>query len=287
MEKQEATRTCGQCHKEVAEVNFALHETHCSRFLVVCPDCEETVPREQLDTHREEQHTEVRCSRCHQKMERCQLLDHESAECEQRLQVCLFCDLELPVKDLQDHSVACGSRTELCGDCGRYVTLKLLNEHTSTCPGTQSGSEPAESTRGLTPHKETITVNCTRCLASFPIEDIEQHEMECVSSSSSRRLQDDKDEEGDDEEDKDEDEEEDEDKPEEEERNGWDVAERGATASKTPHFLSKRPSRDPRGDTFEEEDPDQISCCPHCHLALPLPTLRWHQAKCQIHVGLK
>ena len=84
-------------------------------------------------------------------------------------------------------------------------------------------------------------------------------------------------EEEDDEEDKDEDEEEDEDKPEEEERNGWDVSERGATASKTPHFLSKRPSRDPRGDTFEEEDPDQISCCPHCHLALPLPTLRWHQ----------
>ncbi|KAK1900651.1 TRAF-type zinc finger domain containing protein 1 [Dissostichus eleginoides] len=181
MDKQEATRTCGQCHKEVADVNFALHETHCSRFLVLCPDCEET-----------------------------------SAECEQRLQVCLFCDLELPVKDMQDHSVVCGSRTELCRDCGRYVTLKLLNEHTSTCPGTQSGSEPAKNTRGLTPHKE-----------------------------------------------------------------------RGATASKTPHFLSKRPSRDSRADTFEEEDPDQISCCPHCHLALPLPTLRWHQAKCQIHVGLK
>ncbi|KAF3848140.1 hypothetical protein F7725_021168 [Dissostichus mawsoni] len=59
----------------------------------------------------------------------------KSAECEQRLQVCLFCDLELPVKDLQDHSEVCGSRTELCRDCGRYVTLKLLNEHTSTCPG--------------------------------------------------------------------------------------------------------------------------------------------------------
>lgn len=44
-------------HKMVAEANFALHETHCKRFLCLCPDCEETVPRELLDQHREEQHT--------------------------------------------------------------------------------------------------------------------------------------------------------------------------------------------------------------------------------------
>ncbi|MEQ2215428.1 hypothetical protein XENOCAPTIV_000879 [Xenoophorus captivus] len=25
------------------------------------------------------------------------------------------------------------------------------------------------------------------------------------------------------------------------------------------------------------EDKDQISTCPHCHLALPLPTLKWHE----------
>ncbi|KAM3616694.1 uncharacterized protein V6R79_021851 [Siganus canaliculatus] len=45
--------------REVAEANFALHETHCSRFLCLCPDCGETVPTEQLEQHREEEHTEV------------------------------------------------------------------------------------------------------------------------------------------------------------------------------------------------------------------------------------
>lgn len=46
-------------HKEIAEVNFALHESHCSRFLCLCPDCNEAVPRDQLEEHREEQHAEV------------------------------------------------------------------------------------------------------------------------------------------------------------------------------------------------------------------------------------
>ncbi|KAK5868220.1 hypothetical protein PBY51_009254 [Eleginops maclovinus] len=271
MDKQEATRTCGQCHKEVAEVNFALHETHCTRFLVPCPDCQEMVHKEHLDTHREEQHTLVKCSKCHQKMERCQLLDHESDECEQRLQTCQFCDLELPVKDLQDHDVVCGSRTELCMECGRYVTLRLRPGHASTCPGVHNGSGPPESTGKLTPNK----VSCSRCWASFPVEVIEEHKRGCVSSMT---LLDDEDEEVDIE---------DEDQLEEEEHNGLDVSELGATIYEAPHFLSSRPSRYPGVEEGKKEDPDQISCCPHCHLALPFPTLRWHQVKCEIHAVLK
>uniref|UniRef100_A0A3Q1F114 XIAP associated factor 1 n=1 Tax=Acanthochromis polyacanthus TaxID=80966 RepID=A0A3Q1F114_9TELE len=42
------------CHKEVAEANFALHETHCSRFLCLCPECDEAVPRDQLAEHKED-----------------------------------------------------------------------------------------------------------------------------------------------------------------------------------------------------------------------------------------
>lgn len=46
-------------HREVAEANFALHETHCSRFLCVCPDCGEAVPKDLLTQHKDEQHTVV------------------------------------------------------------------------------------------------------------------------------------------------------------------------------------------------------------------------------------
>lgn len=45
--------------KEVAEANFTLHEMHCKRFLCLCPDCNETIPKEHLSQHREEQHTQV------------------------------------------------------------------------------------------------------------------------------------------------------------------------------------------------------------------------------------
>lgn len=266
MDNEEATRTCGQCHKDVAEANFALHETHCRRFLCLCPDCDEPVPREQLSQHREEQHTQVRCSKCNQKMERCHLVDHESEACVERLQSCQFCELELPWKEMDEHCVACGSRTELCRDCNRYVTLRDLPEHGLTCSATNNGSGPPQTTSKLPPNKTSITVSCSRCMASFPAEDIDEHELECVPET---RWDDD------------------ELAPEEEESED-DFSRQWATHSLSSTFkvnsLSDRPSRGPLEDGG---DPDQISTCPHCHLALPVLTLRWHEVKCQILIHLK
>ncbi|XP_035813665.2 uncharacterized protein LOC118471721 [Amphiprion ocellaris] len=36
-----------------------------------------------------------------------------------------------------------------------------------------------------------------------------------------------------------------------------------------------------------QESPDQTDTCPHCHLDLPLDTLRWHEAKCLLFEGLR
>ncbi|XP_070762061.1 XIAP-associated factor 1 isoform X1 [Enoplosus armatus] len=268
MDKKDATRTCGQCHREVAEANFALHETHCSRFLCVCPDCDEAVPRDQLNQHREEQHTQVRCSKCNQKMERCYLKDHESDECVERLQSCQFCELEMPCKELDEHQLVCGSRTELCRDCGRYVTLRDQPGHSLTCSATDNGSGPPQTTSKLPPNKTEITVSCGRCMAPFPAEDIEEHELECVPAT--RRH----DEEAESEEEESEDE--------------GDFSRQGPTSWLSSAYkattLSDRSGIGPWGDGG---DPDQISTCPHCHLALPLFTLRWHKVKCQIHLLLK
>ncbi|XP_022623363.1 XIAP-associated factor 1 [Seriola dumerili] len=264
MENKEATRICGQCHKEVAEANFALHETHCSRFLCLCPDCDESVPREQLNQHREEQHTQVKCSKCNQKMERRHLMDHESDECVERLQACQFCELELPSKELDGHCLVCGSRTELCKDCNRYVKLRDQPEHGSTC---SANDTPPDT-------KAKIRVNCSGCMASFPAEDINKHELECTSESTWP----------DDSENSD---------SEEGEREGEREDESDSSGQVTTPRLSsayKATSQSDRpygGPLVNGGDPDQISTCPHCHLALPLLTLRWHQAKCQIHVLLK
>lgn len=268
MDEKKTTRTCGQCHKEVAETNFALHETHCSRFLCVCPHCDDTVPRDQLSQHKEEQHSQVRCSKCNQKMERCQLKDHEADECVERLLTCQFCELNLPCKELDEHSLACGSRTELCRDCGRYVTLKDQPEHDLICSHTNNGSGPPQTTSKLPPNKTKITASCSRCMASIPAEDIEEHELKCVLAARFDA---------------------EEAAPEEEEsEDEGDFSQQRATSWLSSAFkassLLGQPSRGPRDDAG---DPDQISTCPHCHLALPLLTLRWHQVKCQIHIRLK
>lgn len=256
MEEKEATRTCSQCHKEVANANFDLHETHCSRFLCVCPDCGDTVPREQLEQHREEQHSQVRCSKCNQKMENGHLVDHQAEECEERLQTCHFCELELPWKDLDPHCLVCGSRTELCRDCGRYVTLREQPQHASTCSATSNGSGPARTTSKLTTNNTNVTQRCNRCMASFPAEDIEEHELVCVLGL-------DDDESASEEE-------------ESEDEGGFSRQEATAWLGSTYEALtlSGGASRGPSGVVG---DPDQISTCPHCHLALPLATLRWHE----------
>ncbi|XP_039987599.1 XIAP-associated factor 1 isoform X2 [Xiphias gladius] len=257
-----------KCHKEVAETNFALHETHCSRFLCLCPDCDEAVPREQLNQHREEQHTQVRCSKCNQKMECCHLMDHESDECVERLQTCQFCELELPWKELDKHSQVCGSRTELCRDCNRYVKLRDQPEHNSTCSATNNGSSPPQTT-STPPNKTKVTVSCSGCMMSFPAEDIEKHELECVQASrwdyyKEAKLE--------------------EEKVQDEGGFCRQVTPLRLSSTYKATSLADRLGRGPWGDGG---DPDQISTCPHCHLALPLFTLRWHKAKCQIYILLK
>ncbi|XP_026154890.1 XIAP-associated factor 1 [Mastacembelus armatus] len=254
MDKQEATRTCGQCCREVAEANFALHETHCQRFLCLCPDCDEAVPKEQLNQHKKEQHTLVRCSNCNQKMERRHLLDHESDECVERLQTCQFCELQLRWKDLDEHCVVCGSRTTLCKDCGHYVKLRDQQDHDLTC-----NSLPQDTDSPLNKNTAKMTVNGNSSMPSFPAEDIQKHELQC---NSDQEVQTDEEE-------------------EESDFSGW---------APTPQLIStfKSTSLSHKSNiSYNGGDPNQISTCPHCHLALPLITLRWHEVKCQRYILLK
>uniref|UniRef100_A0A4W4H328 TRAF-type domain-containing protein n=1 Tax=Electrophorus electricus TaxID=8005 RepID=A0A4W4H328_ELEEL len=124
---------CTQGTKEVAKANLAMHEAHCQRFLCVCPDCDESVAKDQLDDHRVEQHTLVKCKKCNMNMEQQKLGDHETNECPERLRSCEFCELDLPVNSMKEHTVACGSRTELCPDCNQYVMLKDQLHHAQIC----------------------------------------------------------------------------------------------------------------------------------------------------------
>lgn len=204
-------------------------------------------------------------------MQRCHLEDHQSDECVERLQSCQYCDLELPWKELDEHSLVCGSRTERCRDCGRYVTLRDLPSHGLTCSDADSNGSGPPNSNGKPPASNTkLMVTCRRCQASFPVEDLEEHELGCVPVTGF-----------DDEEDE----------LPSEDREDEDEAEGGledirslSSAYKAATAASGRPTMIPWDNGG---DPNQITTCPHCHLALPLMTLRWHERKCQIHILLK
>ncbi|KAK6296925.1 hypothetical protein J4Q44_G00330670 [Coregonus suidteri] len=257
--EEDTTRVCDQCHKKVAVSNFALHESHCQRFLCLCPACDESVPRELLEQHHQDQHSQVKCTKCNKKVERCQLLDHESDECKARLQCCEFCQLELPLSAMAEHSVACGSRTECCSDCGRYVTLRDQTEHSQICPDLYVPDNPSPPSS----NSSRTAVVCRSCMRSFPLEKMAEHQLECVHTSEEAEGDDDDDDDG---------------------SHKQEQPSPLLTNSMKSALFSAQGRRQEEGG---EGDVDQISTCPHCHLALPVVTLRWHEAKCQIHVNLK
>ncbi|XP_060754179.1 XIAP-associated factor 1 [Neoarius graeffei] len=133
MDPAEELAVCNHCNKEVVKMNLPMHEAHCQRFLCICPDCDEQVPKDHLEEHQQEQHAPVKCKKCNMKMEKRNLPDHEENECPERDQSCEYCELTLPLSSLKEHIVACGSRTERCEDCNQYVILKDKLQHAQIC----------------------------------------------------------------------------------------------------------------------------------------------------------
>ncbi|KFQ19894.1 XIAP-associated factor 1, partial [Mesitornis unicolor] len=113
--------------------NFTLHESHCLRFLTLCPECDEPVAQKDMKDHQTEAHKQVRCNLCHQSMQQYQLEHHETEECHKRLTICKICELEMPFDKLQEHLDTCASRTEWCWECNKHVMYKDQDKHKDIC----------------------------------------------------------------------------------------------------------------------------------------------------------
>ncbi|XP_067221630.1 XIAP-associated factor 1 [Chanodichthys erythropterus] len=253
---------CTHCNKEVAKANYDLHEPHCKRFLCKCPDCNDTVPRDQLEEHKTEQHAQVKCKMCNKKMERRHLLDHEKDECSKRPQICEFCQLELPLSNLIEHRVSCGSRTERCSDCGLYVKMMDQLNHAQICstttPTTSKDRVPEDNASDT---DEPTMLQCQNCLRYIPSENLKEHQLSCK-----QRLQ------NTDSEDDDSDE---------------NFKAGNASAPDAADFSFSTLQKTKRDRNIDTEL-DKISTCPLCHLALPVKTLEWHEKKCELfkHLNL-
>ncbi|CAH6785984.1 Xaf1 [Phodopus roborovskii] len=53
-------QVCSNCKRNVASVHFALHEAYCLRFLVICPECEEPIPKSKMKEHTQAEHQQGR-----------------------------------------------------------------------------------------------------------------------------------------------------------------------------------------------------------------------------------
>ncbi|PKU40880.1 xiap-associated factor 1 [Limosa lapponica baueri] len=188
----EESKFCKNCNRDVSAANFSLHETHCLRFLTLCPECDEPVAQKNMKDHQREAHKQVRCNLCHQSMQQYQLEHHETKECHERAMKCKICELEMPFKKLQEHLNTCASRTERCWECNKYIMYKDLNKHKEICQNSSLSCpkdvnfQSSEASTNATFICPTGTGGnfCQKCSKSFPDDQYSQHLIKCLRLTS-------------------------------------------------------------------------------------------------------
>uniref|UniRef100_A0A2K6FSV1 XIAP associated factor 1 n=1 Tax=Propithecus coquereli TaxID=379532 RepID=A0A2K6FSV1_PROCO len=154
-----AFQVCRNCKRKVASAHFTLHEVHCLRFLVLCPECEEAVPGVKMEEH---------CKNSHR----------QAKECQERPTECKFCKLAVRLSKLEVHEFYCGKRTELCPDCGQSIMLEVLAQHKDVCRSEQAQLRKGE--RISAPGRE---ISCHYCNQMIPENEYFHHMKKCCPNS--------------------------------------------------------------------------------------------------------
>lgn len=148
-------QVCRNCKRSVASSHFTLHEAHCLRFLVLCPECEEPIPESKMKEHVEAVHQQAKESQ------------QDPAECK-------FCELAVQLSKLDIHEYHCGSRTEHCPHCNQRVILRVLAQHKDLCLSAKG--KPKEGKRTVSPGRKT---HCDICKQMIPEHKYASHMKQC------------------------------------------------------------------------------------------------------------
>ncbi|GIY72729.1 hypothetical protein CDAR_53613 [Caerostris darwini] len=157
---------CKNCKRYVAVKNFMIHSVHCERNITLCTRCSEPVPRTEMEQHLKEYHSMDTCFLCGMGMEKWQIEKHIEEMCPKKRVSCEYCELELPLDEIEEHTNACGSRTEKCLKCNKLIIIRDLKEHTDFCMNNETSSP------GL--------LACHFCEQKFSIDEFSKHINVCI-----------------------------------------------------------------------------------------------------------
>nr|XP_048304620.1 XIAP-associated factor 1 [Myodes glareolus] len=158
-------QVCQNCKRNVASAHFTLHEAHCLRFLVVCPECEEPIPQSKIKEHVDTVHQQAK-------------------NIQQHPGKCKFCELAMHLSKLDVHEFHCGSRTERCPHCNQPIILRVLAQHKDVCLSAKTKSE--EGKRNVSPGR----THCDYCKQMIPENKYVSHMKQCPTSRTVTYLQD-------------------------------------------------------------------------------------------------
>eukprot|EP00164_Ancoracysta_twista_P007003 GFYU01009861.1.p1 GENE.GFYU01009861.1~~GFYU01009861.1.p1 ORF type:complete len:333 (+),score=71.59 GFYU01009861.1:143-1141(+) len=127
------TQQCDNCKRDVPAASYERHNMFCFRNNMLCDQCGEVILKTQKDAHLEEFHVPVTCE-CGKEIEKSKIDVHKDTECNQRTEICPYCQLAIKIAEKMQHESYCGTRTEKCESCNRYIKLQDFEQHfTSNC----------------------------------------------------------------------------------------------------------------------------------------------------------
>nr|XP_034363629.1 XIAP-associated factor 1 isoform X1 [Arvicanthis niloticus] len=160
-------QVCRNCKRNVASLHFTLHEAHCLRFLVLCPECEEPIPKSKMKEHVEVVHQ--------QEVGPMSSIFPQTKENQQHPAKCKFCELVVRFTNLDIHESLCGSQTKDCPHCNQPITLRELAQHKDVCLSAKSRPEEGKRTVS-SPGRKT---HCDTCKQTIPENEYVSHMKQC------------------------------------------------------------------------------------------------------------
>lgn len=119
---------CPNCHCEIEDSKYVLHERYCRLTVKYCDKCEESFPIEEFEQHvlKHDKPEFQGLQRKKSKIEK----EESSLKRVQSCKIpCEFCELYLYLEEIEEHQKMCGARTTNCPECNKLIMYKDLQNH--------------------------------------------------------------------------------------------------------------------------------------------------------------